>query len=73
MVNESKYTSVPNGPCGSKVPKVLTTKVTNMPMATGKSMLIFLCFKSSHAVLKKGMQEKNKTGKDKTHEAHRSN
>ena len=40
MVSESKYTSRPNTPSGSNVPMVLTTKVSAMPMDTGKSMLM---------------------------------
>ena len=72
MVNESKKTSTPKGPWGSKVPSVLTTKVTTMPSATGKSMLIWRSRRSRQALLKNGVHEKSITGKDSTQDAQRS-
>ena len=54
------------------MPSVLTTKVTTMPKATGKSMLICRSRKSRQAFLKNGAQEKKITGKDKTQDAQRS-
>ena len=38
MVKESKYTSLPNAPPGSKVAPLLATKVTTTPRQTGTSM-----------------------------------
>ena len=72
MVRESKNTSRPKIPCGSNVPAVLTTKVINMPKATGKSILTLRCTTSRQALLKNGPQENRITGRVKTHEAHRS-
>ena len=72
MVSESKYTSRPNAPAGSKVPSELTTKVINMPSATGRSMLTRRSFKSSHALRKNGWHENSTTGTDSTHCAQRS-
>ena len=43
-----------------------------MPKATGKSMLIWRSRRSRQAVLKKGVHEKNITGKDSTQEAQRN-
>jgi len=51
---------------------VLTTKVTTIPKATGKSMLIWRSRRSRQALLKNGVQEKNITGKDNTQDAQRS-
>ena len=43
-----------------------------MPSATGRSMLTWRSRRSRHALPKKGAQEKNITGRDNTHEAHRN-
>ena len=72
MVSESKYTSLPNKPWGSNVAAELTMKVTQMPNATGKSMLMRACFKSRQAALVNISAAKNMTGKVSTHEAQRS-
>ncbi len=40
IVNESKYTSEPHQPLGSKVAAELTKKAIKMPNETGKSILI---------------------------------
>ena len=45
-------------------------KVTHMPKATGKSMLMRPCFKSRQAAMVKTSVAKNITGKVSTHEAH---
>ena len=63
MVKESKYTTSPHQPLGSKVAAELTTKVMPMPKATGKSMLICLAFKSCQALLKNERLENSMTGK----------
>ena len=73
MVKESKYTSAPKIPAGSKVPKELTIKVMAMPSATGKSMLMRRWRRSRRAFLKKGVHENSKTGSESTQEAQRSN
>ena len=72
MVNESKNTSWPKSPAGSKVPAVLTAKVMSMPSATGKSMLTRRKRISRSALVKNGPQANNTTGSEITQEAQRS-
>ena len=71
-MNESKYTSWPKGPAGSKVPRLLTTKVMAMPSATGRSMPIRRARASRQAPARKGWHENSSTGSDSTHWAQRS-
>ena len=73
MVSESKYTSWPSGPAGSKVATLLTAKLMAMPSATGRSMPMRPWRRSRSAPRKKGPQEKTSTGRLSTHEAQRSN
>ena len=72
MVSESKYTSPPHQPCGSKVAAVLTANVMATPSATGRSMLMLRRFRSRSALVKNGPHEKKITGTLSTHEAQRS-
>ena len=62
MVSESKYTSAPNTPPGSKVAPVLATKVMAMPSATGTSMPMWRVRSARQAPLKKGTAENTITG-----------
>ena len=63
MVIESKYTSVPKMPPGSKVAPVLATKVTAMPSATGTSMPMRRWRRLRHTPAKKGPAENSSTGR----------
>ena len=63
MVSESKYTSCPNTPSGSKVAPVLATKVTSTPSATGTSMPIWRCRSPRQAPVKNGPAANTITGK----------
>ena len=72
MVKESKYTSFPNTPSGSKVPSELTIKVMIMPKATGKSILMRRWRTSFQALRKNGLQENTSTNTDNSHEPQRS-
>ena len=72
MVSESKYTSRPKRPSGSKVPRLLTIKVIAMPSATGRSMLMRRWRISLRALAKKGPQANRTTGRQMTQEAQRS-
>ena len=62
MVSESKYTSWPNRPSGSKVAPLLATKVTNTPSATGTSMPMRRARRQRQAPLMKGPAENTITG-----------
>ena len=72
MVMESKYTSLPKKPSGVNMAALLTKKLTQIPMATGKSMLMLPCFKSRQAALVNTSAEKNITGKVNTQAAQRN-
>ena len=72
IVSESKNTSAPSGPVGSKVPAELTMKVMAIPNAAGRSMLMRPCRRSRQAFVKNGPHEKNITGNEITQEAQRS-
>ena len=65
MVIESKYTSSPNSPPGSKVAPVLVTKVIRMPNATGTSMPMRRALIDRQAPRKKGPDENSSTGNDR--------
>ena len=72
MVMESKYTSLPQNPFGLNMAALLTKKLTHMPMATGKSMLMVPRFKSRQADVVNTSAEKNITGKVNTQAAQRN-
>ena len=72
IVRESKYTACPHQPCASKVAALLTAKVTAMPKATGKSMLMLRRLRSRSALSKNGPHENSTTGRLSTHDAQRS-
>ena len=70
IVSESKYTSWPNTPPGSKVAPELAMKVTSRPSATGTSMPMRRAFRLRHAPLKKGPAANTSTGSVSNQLAH---
>ena len=62
IVSESKYTSCPNGPPGSKAAPLLATKATAMPSAAGTSMPMRRARSERHAPPKKGAAANSITG-----------
>ena len=65
MVRESKYTSGPKGPAGSKVDAVLAMKVTSRPRATGTSMPMRRARSENQAPRRKGMPANHNTGTER--------
>jgi hypothetical protein len=62
IVSESKYTSRPNRPPGSKAAPLEATKATAMPSATGTSMPSLPARSERHAETKNGADENSSTG-----------